>query len=459
MKRFSTFLLAAWPLFLFILGLIAYAEGSGDAYLPVVIKPEATPTPTETPTPTVTPTPTETPTPTATPTQPPDSMVEFRGLWVTRFDWTVFNQPASPAKIDEIVNNAAYAGFNAIYFQVRGAADAYYAPGLEPWAQRVSGGQLGQPPNPYWDPLAYFVEAAHARGIQLHAYINIYPVWDNCNTTPAATSPTHFYYLLRDAHGTTADKPNGLQWDSGRNIHCSVYQRSSPASVFADNHYLAVASDLVARYNIDGVHLDNIRYGGSNTSCDPVSEAAYQRNCFNYNPVIGLTYEEWQRTQVNGTVYKFYTQVVPQKPGLWLSAAVWPVYRDYWDWGVGTGYHTYYQDSKAWVQGGYIDSISPMIYPGTYTCPDNSFWTQGRWHTLVSDFQASSGGRYIIPGIGTGYCNFSEIEARIQMARQIGTAGHALFSYGALLSNSYFDDLRHGPYATPATPPTIPWHP
>jgi hypothetical protein len=99
-----------------------------------------------------------------------------------------------------------------------------------------------------------------------------------------------------------------------------------------------------------------------------------------------------------------------------------------------------------------------MIYPGTFNCPYEGFWTQERWQTLVADYQSSNGGRYIIPGIGTAYCSFDEIAIRIEMARAIGTAGHALFSYSALLTNNYFDDLAAGPYATPAVVPDIPWH-
>ncbi len=380
-------------------------------------------------------------------------MTEIRGLWVTRFDWTRYGQAAAPAKIDEIVQNAAMAGFNAIFFQVRGTADAFYQSNIEPWAQRVSGVALGQPPDPLWDPLAYFVQQAHAAGIQVHAYMNVYPVWSDCNNPPDPNAtPTHFYYLLKNEHGVTGGKLKGLQWHSNSAVLCDVYQRATPASVFGDNHYLAVAADLVTRYDIDGIHLDNIRYGASDASYDPVSQANYDS---------AYTYPEWQRRQVNGTVAKFYNQIVPLKKGLWLSAAVWPIYVDYWGWGGLEGYHDYYQDSKAWIggQNPYIDSISPMIYPGTYNCPDNSFWTQARWQTLVQNFQGDSNGRYIIPGIGAGYCTFDEIEARINMARQIGTAGHALFSYSSLLAHSYFDDLANGPYATPATVPDITWHP
>ena len=441
MKRTASFWL--WR-FLFVSAIVVTAVGwaaamtaglEPRAYLPAVYRPA--------PTPTFTPTPTPTPSPTVT---------EVRGLWVSRFDWTSYGQPASPSKIDEIVNNAAWAGFNVIFFQVRGTADAYYTPGLEPWAKRVSGGELGQAPNPSWDPLAYFIDRAHAQGLELHAYLNVYPVWDSTDAPPH-TSPEHLYHLLANYHGTTSGKLNGLQWDTGDNVHFSGYVRSSPASVYADDHLMAVAADILSRYNVDGLHLDNIRYGGSNTSCDPVSEASYGADCFSDGGYAG-----WQRSQVNGTVYKYYELLVNQKPNLWLSTAVWPIYKDYWGWGGLEGYSVYYQDSKTWIQNGYVDAIMPMIYPSSYNCPDNSFWTLSRWQTLVQDYQNARNGRHVIPGIGAGYCSFSEIANRIAAARSIGTAGHAIFSYSGLLSRGYFDDLKYGPYATPAVMPDIPWH-
>ncbi len=394
----------------------------------------------------------ELPTPTATVS--PDR-VEFRGLWVTRFDWTTFNQPASPARIDQIVNAAADAGFNVIFFQVRGTADAYYAPGLEPWAQRVSGGTLGQPPSPSWDPLAYFVQRAHERGVQLHAYVNVFPIGDratdNTCPPPPLVSPTPLYYLLQSAHGTTDGKLNAAQWTTLDQPSCGDYLTASPASPVFRDHFVAVVADLVNRYDIDGVHLDRVRYSGRSTSCDPVSEAAYGGPCF--SGAAGA-FEEWQRQQINGLVRRVYDEVVvPAGRDVWLSAAVWPTYIDKWGWGYSQGYSDYYQDSQAWVKGGYIDSISPMIYssnPQTFRLE--------RWATLAGDFQDNRGGRYIVPGIGADQDSFAEIAARIEAARSLGTAGHAIFSYGAMAANGYFDDLRAGPYAEPAAVPDLPWH-
>ena len=387
----------------------------------------------------------------------PPGMVEFRGLWVTRFDWTRSNAPADPARIDEIVNNAADAGFNVILFQVRGAADAYYAPGLEPWAQRVTGGSLGQAPAPFWDPLAYFVQRAHARGLQLHAYINVYPVWDNCTNSPPMAAPTPFYFQLQSAHGTTDGKLNGTQWTTQGQVSCGEYLYATPASPVVRAHVKAVAADLVNRYDIDGIHLDRVRYAGRATSCDPVSEAMYGAPCFTNN---GLPYDEWQRQQVNTLVREIYRDViVPARRKIWLSAAVWATYRDKWGWGYSQGYSDYYQDSRAWVQNGYIDALAPMIY--SYRPPAENPFPLDRWRILAADHQANRGDRFVIPGIGAigpGLLTFDDVVQRIEAARDLGTAGHALYSYGALQANSYFDDFAAGPYAVPAAVPEITWH-
>ncbi len=287
--------LSGWFIILLSLALVStlLAQAAQDkfVFLPVVYKPQPTPTPTATPTPS--------PTPTI-----PATMVEFRGIWVTRFEWA--NSSATPATIDAIVNDIADAGFNVIFFQVRGEADAFYNSSVEPWSQRLTG-TLGQ--NPGWDPLARMIQQAHARGIQVHAYINVYPVWLGCTPPPSGTNPLHLYYQLQTAHGTTNGKLNGLQWNTSDEVGCGSYLRASPASIFLDNHLMAVATDLVTNYDVDGLHLDHIRYDFNNVSCDPVSEGRYGTDCFGFNEQE--SYADWQRRQVNGTVQKFYEQIVP----------------------------------------------------------------------------------------------------------------------------------------------------
>jgi uncharacterized lipoprotein YddW (UPF0748 family) len=377
---------------------------------------------------------------------------EVRALWVTRFDWMNTGE-ADPAKIDELVANAASAGFNTIYFQVRAEADAYYDSDIEPWSRRLTG-VLGKDPG--WDPLAMLIGLAHARGLQVHAYMNVYPLWTGCDVPPDNSTPRHLYHLLREYHGTTDGKLNGAQWSQSDAVYCLPYFRVSPASIMFDNHLLAVIRNLVQTYDVDGIHLDHIRYAGEHVSCDPVSEERFGEECFQ-----SAEYADWQRRQINGTVEKLYEELTAMKPQLWLTAAVWPVYRDVYGWGVRSAYDSYYQDPKAWLSGGYIDGVSPMIYTGSPNCDSPYFWTQERWTTLVADYQAESRGRYVIPGIGVNYCtdnDFAEIEARIELARARGTAGHAIFSYSSLLGKEYFDDLAEGPYSERASVPPLPWH-
>lgn len=386
------------------------------------------------------------------PTPPPDT-VEFRGLWVTRFDWSI---PLSKADLDKIVDDAARAGFNAILFQVRANGDAYYASGLEPWARRVTG-TFGQAPNPYWDPLAYIIDRAHKRGVQVHAYVNVYPIWENCTPPPEDTNPRSPYYLLRDEHGLTGEQLNGAQWQQQGGVYCSDYLYATPASTVYRDHVKAVVADLVQRYAIDGIHLDRVRYAGRTLSCDPVSKAVFDGDCFTGDYPA---YEDWQREQVNTLVHEIYNQViVPAGRNIWLSAAVWHTYQDRWEWGNSQGYSDYYQDSRAWVRDGYIDALMPMIYSSKP--PGENPFPFEKWRILAQDFQDNRAGRYAIPGIGgigEGLLSFDDVVDRIEAARAMGTAGHVIFSYGALRDNDYFDDLAAGPYATPAAVPEITWH-
>ena len=151
---------------------------------------------------------------------------------------------------------------------------------------------------------------------------------------------------------------------------------------------------------------------------------------------------------------------------LWLSAAVWPTYINYWDWRTSggypysEGYSSYFQDSKGWMQAGIIDSISPMLYSSSDQNPATGNFRPDRWYTLVEDFQRSRQGSFVVPGIGSNhYSSFAEIENRINLARSLGTAGHIIFSYGGLVEKGYFDDLANGPYSQPAAVPPITWEP
>lgn len=367
---------------------------------------------------------------------------------MTRYDWTTLGQPARPEAIDAIVDRAANAGFNMIFFQVRAQGDAYYTPGLEPWAARLtgsSGATLGQDPG--WDPLAHMLQQAHARGLQVHAYLNVYPAWLG-TTPPPHTTPEHLFWAFSQRPGS--NWAYWRQWDQNHQPMSlnSGYLWASPAVEFVEDQAVAVAADIASRYPVDGIHLDLVRYAGPGYSCDPRSEERYGAACFS-----GGDYPDFQRSLVTHLISRMYGEVRPLRPHLMLSAAVWWYPIDQWGFGCSEGYNTYYQDSQSWLAAGVIDAVAPMLYG----CP--ALEDLDNWTAVVRDFQDHRAGRYIFPGISTDVSSFSAIAERIAAARAAGAAGQALFSYTSLNAHDYWDDLANGPYAQPAAPPPIPWHP
>jgi uncharacterized lipoprotein YddW (UPF0748 family) len=395
---------------------------------------------------------------------------EVRALWVSRYDWTRYGVTATADDVQRVVSDAVRAGFNTIFFQVRGAGDAYYTPGPEPWASRLTGTlgpSLGHDPG--FDPLATMITLAHSSGISVHAYINVYPAWQAPPAPP--NPPTVTYGLLTPTLEITPPQwlnqltygPEnhgiyhlGYSW----RVHDSIthpmpisygeYTWATPAVTAVQDSVLTVTAYLLSHYALDGIHLDYVRYPGPQYSYDPFTMAAYSQ-ALEISPTLTIT--DWrgdfQRAQVSNLVAQIYTQTTDDR--VLLSAAVWPRYTQ--------GRDEYFQDSKAWLLSGTIDVIAPMLY-GSDMITDVTKWTEA-----ARDFITSANGRWVLPGIGVqsdGCVSFDQIAARIQTARALGTAGHAIFSYAGLRDCqegeiTYLDLLRSGPYAASVPLPPVTW--
>jgi uncharacterized lipoprotein YddW (UPF0748 family) len=347
---------------------------------------------------------------------------EVRALWVTRYDYS------DAASIQTIMTKAAYAHFNVILFQVRANADAYYRSNLEPWSARISG-TLGQDPG--WDPLATAITAAHQAGLELHAYVNVYPAWIGETPPITGTAPPHMYHTFTQTYGT-----DWLHWDEGGPMTLSThYLWASPGHPAVADHIVGVCRDIVEHYAVDGLHLDNVRYAGPQYSHDPASLSRYAEVSST------VAYTDWQRAQVTGLVSRLYTDALTG--GVRLSAAVWPYY--------DLGYNDYFQDSLGWMGGGAIDAIAPMLYAGA-VLDDN-----GAYEEEVAAFVGGSAGRQVWAGITGDYESFDEIDDRIQISRWNGAAGQAIFRYALIDARDYWDDLRNGPYEAKVAVPEMAW--
>ncbi len=388
----------------------------------------------------------------------PAQMIERRALWITRYDWTSLNDAPVPGDIDVMVAKIASAGFNTIFFQVRAAGDAYYTPGFEPWASRLSVGPVSTTLglDPGWDPLARMIEAGHAAGLEVHAYVNVYTAWLSPpgaaygDLWPPATTPPQMFDRLTYGSSYAAHPGQyglGYTWrqyasgdpPSPMPLNWNTYLWASPGVDEVNAHVAAVIADIVDRYSVDGVHLDLVRYAGPGYSYDPSSNAAVGSS-------PSAARAQWQRDRITALVRQVREETQQRRPGAVVSAAVWPYYVDKWGWGLSEGYSDYYQDSKGWLASGAVDAIVPMLYGGS--CDDSA-----RWEILMSDFVADSEGLPIYPGIGGAYDDFEAIAWRIEKAREAGAQGHALFSYSSLDARGYWDDLAAGPYEVPAAVP------
>ncbi|MGH2566859.1 MAG: glycoside hydrolase family 10 protein, partial [Bacteroidota bacterium] len=224
---------------------------------------------------------------------------EARGVWMSRFEYADDSSRSNPdraqRRIREVFEQARRAKFNMVFFQVRGNGDAFYRSAYEPWSLMLTG-TLGQDPG--WDPLQFALDEAHRLGLELHAWLNTFPVWRG-KTPPAESTPRSVYlehpdWLVCDSDG----KPMPLN---------DGYVNVSPGIPAARQHVLDVVMDMVEKYDVDGIHFDYIRYPEESTargySHDSISVARFTST--EGNPKR-LAWDHWQREQVNEFVIDAY---------------------------------------------------------------------------------------------------------------------------------------------------------
>jgi uncharacterized lipoprotein YddW (UPF0748 family) len=387
-------------------------------------------------------------------------MVEGRALWVTRYEYN------SPADVAHIIATAAAANFNVIYFQVRGQGDAYYRSSIEPCAVRICG-KLGNG-TPPWDPLEVAIREAHARGIELHAYLNALPGWPspranvrNFCALLAESRPGSPRHLLLAHPDWVMTKRDGTPMDCYTSQD-PEYAYVSPGIPAVRAHVGRVAADVVRRYAVDGIHLDRIRYPGPQWSYDePSLEAFVARTGREPARTADPEWDAFRREQINAVVKAVFDSITAVRRDVPLSAAVWPIHdRATFGWPSSSAVSQFFQDARAWAAGGYVDVLAPMTYhringhyctynlPGRRTNPD--------WACLLDDHQAGlqSTGAQLYMGLWADY-GAEELVRQIRLGREKRVHGFALFSYASAKAAGLFDALRETVFAEKAHVPAI----
>ena len=292
---------------------------------------------------------------------------EFRATWV--ITWDHINRYETPGqnleRVAKIMDDHADANMNAVIFQVRQSGTAYYQSSYEPWGY-YSGYQ-----NPGYDPLEVAIEEAHARGMELHAWFNVFQTSSTHNGTPAAEHPE---WVCRDQNGSSM----------------TSYRAVSPGLEEVRNYTVNVAMEIVRNYDIDGLHLDYVRWNEhintnrnsvplpeqlnrldgiiSQNDVDALNANSSGRYLYDYEhpysagvPDGFSTWEKWWRWCVTEFVSTLHDSIQAVKPHVKLSAAVLGKY----NWSGWQGYGTVYQDGALWYNNGYLDHIMPMSYHWT----------------------------------------------------------------------------------------------
>ena len=343
---------------------------------------------------------------------------EARAAWFTRFEYS------DRQDIESTMANIEDCNMNMVLFQIRGQGDAFYISEHEPWSDRLGGAYPG------YDPLAVAIYEAHSRGLELHAYVNAMPAWSG--STPPS-SPEHIYnahpeWIMVDDEGTPMDPT------------AAGYASISPGIPQAARHVNDVIMDIATRYDVDGIHLDYIRYPNSNYSYDDSSLARFAREYGGCTPEsCPGEWGEFRRTLVTEMVEDCYDSVTALKPWVKISAAVWG---DFY-----SGYTSFFQDSHGWLEDEIMDFIGTMGYTG-----DTDLFAQ-----RVRDHVTNSYGRHVYGGIGI-YLDFgaATMAAEIDSCRMIGAQGQVMFASGDL-TGTYKSTLLSGPYASPDVVPAMAW--
>lgn len=382
----------------------------------------------------------------------PALLREFRGVWVAsvaNIDWPskrTLTTAQQQAELIALFDRAVALRLNAIVFQVRPAADALYESKIEPWSEYLTGTQ-GKRPDPFWDPLAFAIKEAHARNLELHAWFNPYRARHTDAKSP-----------LAKRHIAKTDP--SLVKTYGR------YLWMDPGEAAVRSRTVKVVLDVVKRYDVDGVHIDDYFYpypeNDRRGKAVPFPDTrSYQR----YRAKGGtLTRDDWRRRNVDLLVEELSTKVHEAKPWVRFGISPFGIWRPGFPAEV-RGFDAYaalYADARKWLREGWVDYFAPQLYwPTTARAQPYpallAWWASENIrerHLWPGNFTSLAGGR------GSTAFPVSELLEQIRVTRgQPGASGNIHFSMKSFLTNqaAMNDSLAGGPYADVALPPASPW--
>ncbi|MBB5332949.1 glycoside hydrolase family 10 protein [Chryseobacterium koreense] len=374
----------------------------------------------------------------------PEVKREFRAAWiatVANINWpsknnlSVDEQKREAIRLLDLLKDA---NFNAVIFQARPSADALYKSDLEPWSYFLTG-QIGKAPSPFYDPLEFWIDEAHQRGMELHVWLNPYrahhTTGGNVTSESLASKMSEQTYKLR----------NGMYW-------------MDPSDEKVQNHVSKVINDLVKRYDIDAIHIDDYfypykEYNGGRDFPDDKNWNRYK------NSGGTLSRADWRRANVNKIIKNIHDEIKKEKPYVKFGISPFGIWKPGFPAGItgSSQYDELYADAKLWLNEGWCDYYAPQLY-----------WKEGgpqSFSALLKWWKDENiKNIHLWPGLNTVGVKAadrpSEIIGQMNTIRRImpkNTAGEIHYSTDGLTKNPAMLNMVKNHYKEKALTPLSPW--
>lgn len=375
----------------------------------------------------------------------PKAPAEFRAAWVatvSNINWPSKAGLSTQQQQEEAITLLDFLkahNFNAVIFQVRPQADALYKSDLEPWSYYLTG-EVGKAPDPYYDPLEFWTQAAHERGLELHVWLNPYRSHHKDGGVLSEKS------FVKTHPGLSAYLKEGYWW-------------LDPGKKETQDHTSAVVMDIVKRYDIDGVHFDDYFYPYPSYNLnedfpDHESWTAYLAGGGK------LSRGDWRRESVNDLIQRLYREIKAEKRYVKFGLSPFGIWKPGYPESVAgfDQYEKLYADARLWLNKGWVDYFTPQLYWEINRIPQSFPVLLGWW--AAENLKE----RHLWPGIsvnkGGGDKNNDEIINEIMIARGMlpKSKGIVHWSISQLVKNdSLSKAILNGPYKKPALVPASPW--
>ncbi|WP_374443319.1 glycoside hydrolase family 10 protein [Epilithonimonas sp.] len=375
----------------------------------------------------------------------PEVKREFRAVWiasVANINWPSRNNLSTDQQKQEaiqLLDLLVNLNFNAVILQIRPSADALYKSPHEPWSYFLTG-QTGRSPYPEYDPLEFWIEESHKRGLEFHAWLN--PFRAHHSNGGAISSES----MVKKSPENVVKLQNGMYW-------------FDPADDRTQNQASNVVKDIVSRYDVDGIHFDDYfypyaEYNGGKDFPDYKSWTVYQKSGGT------LSRADWRRANVNKFVKRIYDEIKAQKNDVKFGISPFGIWKPGFPTGIkgSSQYDELYADAKLWLNQGWIDYFTPQLY-WPIESAGQSFPLLLQWWN-----DENMKGRHLWPGLNTVAVKssnpVSEIAREIEVTRQIvkNNTGEVHWSIaGITKSKAMQDELKLNVYKDKALIPETKW--